>query len=100
MLITKYLASISAQISPFQRRTSKSTRLFLTLLIKESARQTGAAKVDTKLSHGSDSVESRLKVVYKDGKVLDLDAGQMRISDLVDQVNAHSKVLALKDQVS
>lgn len=45
--------------------------------------------------------KAHLNVTYKDGKVLDLEEpGRLRINELVEQVNAHSKVLALKDQVS
>lgn len=100
MLITKYLSSINAEISPFSRRNSKSTRLFLALLIKESARQLNATKVDTKLSPDPSSTKSLLKVTYKDGKVLEINPEAMRITSLVDHINAHSKILALRDQVS
>ena len=97
MLITKYLASVKAEIVPFSRKSSKSTRLFLALLMKESARQANATKIDTTFL--SDAKTS-LKITYKDGKVLDVDAASLRITDVVSQVNAHSKNLALKDQIS
>ncbi|CCG83243.1 protein of unknown function [Taphrina deformans PYCC 5710] len=99
MLITKYLAAVDAQIVPFSRKTSKSTKLFLSLLMKESAKQANNTKITTKL-HDLRTPTSTLKVTYKDGKVVEVDAGQLRISDLVNQINAHSKSLALKDQVS
>lgn len=100
MLITKYLASVQASIVPFSRQGSKSSRLFLSLLLKESARQANATKVATKLLEKSKDAKTSLKITYKDGKVLDVDANSLRISDLVEQVNVHSKALALKDQVS
>lgn len=99
MLITKYLASVKAEISPFSRSASKSTRLFLALLLKDSAKQANATKVDTKMLSGPES-RSTLSVTYKDGKVINLDAGALRISELVNLINTHSKNLALKDQVS
>lgn len=98
MLITKYLASVDVKIDPFNRG-SKSARLFLSLLMKESARQANATKVNTSLFNKSDA-KSSLKVSYKDGKVLDIGTESLRITDLVNHINAHSKALALKDQVS
>lgn len=99
MLITKYLAAVDAQILPFSRKASKSTRLFLSLLMTDAAKQVNATKIKTNLQVPQDS-QPTLKITYKDGKTLELDPSTLRISDLVNQVNAHSKSLSLKDQIS
>lgn len=97
MLITKYLTQVQASFNPFTRSSAKSTRIFLSLLLKESARQANATKVETTLN---DSTAASLKVTYKDGKVLTIDPSAMKINDIVTLFNTHSKALILKEQAS
>ncbi|ORY78635.1 hypothetical protein BCR37DRAFT_109734 [Protomyces lactucae-debilis] len=106
MLLTKYLSAVSASFSPFAR-SSKSARLFLTLLVKETARQANPTKITTQLLplqrfiQGSPPVASGLlKVTYKDGKVMELDCSGKPINSVVEMVNTHSKTLQLKEQTS
>lgn len=99
MLVTKYISSVKATIVPFQRKGSKSTRLFLNLLMKESARQANATKIETIVQEDMKKKES-LHIVYKDGKQMDLVGQDMKIDDLIRLVNTHSKVMSLKEQVS
>lgn len=99
MLATKYIASVKAAIVPFQRNGSKSSRLFLNLLMKESARQANTTKIETIIEEDRKKKES-LHIVYKDGKTLDLIGQDMKIDDLIHLVNAHSKVMSLKEQIS
>jgi large subunit ribosomal protein L53 len=110
MLLTKYLSAVHASFSPFARNSSKSTRVFLALLLKESARQANPTKVTTTLLPPSSGARPKdqskepsgglLKVTYKDGKVLDVDCSGKLIDSVVEMVNAHSKTLQLKEQTS
>ena len=99
MLLTKYLSAVKVSIPVYNRRAAKSTRLFLSLLVKESARQGNTIKLDTKFLDESDA-SSSLNVVYKDNRTIDFQPDNIRIASLVESVNMHSKALALKEQVS
>ncbi|BFZ56007.1 hypothetical protein PYCC9005_003049 [Savitreella phatthalungensis] len=95
MLITKYLASVTASIDPFNTG-SKATRLFLSLVTKESARRDSNTKIQTKVVPTGSA--STLEVAYKDGKKEVFQAHTL--AKLVAQVNRHSRALQIMEQAS
>ncbi len=73
-------------------------RLLLSLLVKNSARQANATKLSTNLLHQGEG--ATLEVHYKDGKKLEVETSGMRIKQLVEMINSHSKQLELKEQAA
>lgn len=101
----KHLTTLTTSFNPFARH-AKTPRLFLSLL-PPSARNT--VKVTVKQLSRSDTSPSTLELGFKDGKVLkysfrDVLPGdkmeQVKLKDVVEQVERHTRGLARKEELN
>ncbi|KAF2650190.1 hypothetical protein K491DRAFT_609355 [Lophiostoma macrostomum CBS 122681] len=96
-MLTRFLTEVRVKFNPFSPR-SKSARLFLTL-IPPNARATGM-KIEAKMLPRTSKEPASLDVKFRDGKELSLDIDKMRITEVMEQVDRHSRMLARKEELS
>ncbi|KAH7124012.1 39S ribosomal protein L53/MRP-L53-domain-containing protein [Dendryphion nanum] len=96
-MLTRFLTDVRVQFNPFSPR-SKSARLFLTLIPSE-ARASGM-KIESKMLPRSSKEPATLDVKFKDGKEMKLDLNKMRITEVMEEVDRHSRTLARKEELS
>ncbi|KAF2786755.1 hypothetical protein K505DRAFT_139129 [Melanomma pulvis-pyrius CBS 109.77] len=95
-MITRFLTEVRVKFNPFSPR-SKSARLVLTL-IPSNARADGM-KVESKMLPRDSKEPASLGVKFKDGKEMKLDLDKMRITEVVEEVDRHSRLLARKEEL-
>ncbi|EON62002.1 hypothetical protein W97_01221 [Coniosporium apollinis CBS 100218] len=95
-MITKFLTNVSTTFNPFSPR-AKTARNFLALL-PPNARST--MKVDVKMLPRTSKEPIRLSLKFKDGKEMDLDLQKLKIGDVEEEVNRHSRGLARQEELS
>lgn len=95
-MITRFLTDVRAKFNPFSPR-GKTARLFLALL-PPNARS--SMKIETQILSRHSKEPSVLFIKLKDGKELNLDLEKMRITEVMTEVDRHSRLLARKDELS
>ncbi|KAF2035908.1 hypothetical protein EK21DRAFT_53763 [Setomelanomma holmii] len=95
-MITRFLTDVRVTFNPFSLR-SKPARLFLSL-IPPNARNDGM-KVESKMLPRNSEEPAKLAVKFKDGKEMDLDLSKMRITEVMEEVDRHSRQLARKEEL-
>ncbi|KAF2627753.1 hypothetical protein BU25DRAFT_392037 [Macroventuria anomochaeta] len=96
-MITRFLTEVRVAFNPFSPR-SKPARLFLSL-IPADARANGMT-VQSKMLPRTSKESATLGVKFKDGKEMNLDLSNMRITEVMEQVDRHSRMLARKEELS
>ncbi|KAF2869441.1 39S ribosomal protein L53/MRP-L53-domain-containing protein [Massariosphaeria phaeospora] len=96
-MITRFLTNVSVKFNPFSPR-SKSARLVLSL-IPSTARASGL-RVESKMLPRDSKEPASLGVKFKDGKEMNLELDKMRITEVVETVDRHSRQLARKEELS
>ncbi|KAF1912471.1 39S ribosomal protein L53/MRP-L53-domain-containing protein [Ampelomyces quisqualis] len=96
-MITRFLTDVRVTFNPFSPR-SKPARLFLSL-IPPNARLDGML-IDSKMLPRSSKEPASLTVKFKDGKEMHMDLDKMRITDVMAEVDRHSRQLARKEELS
>ncbi|KAF2253488.1 hypothetical protein BU26DRAFT_420131 [Trematosphaeria pertusa] len=96
-MITRFLTDVRVKFNPFSPR-SKPARLFLSL-IPPNARADGM-KVETQMLPRTSKEPSTLGVKFKDGKEMNLDLDKMRITEVMEEVDRHSRLLARKEELT
>ncbi|KAF2281301.1 uncharacterized protein EI97DRAFT_429350 [Westerdykella ornata] len=96
-MITRFLTDIRVQFNPFSP-SSKSARLFLSLL-PPNARADGM-KIESKMLPRNSKEPARLGIKFKDGKELNLEVDKMRITEVTEQVDRHSRILARQEELA
>ncbi|KAL5116918.1 39S ribosomal protein L44, mitochondrial [Pleosporales sp. CAS-2024a] len=96
-MITRFLTDVRVTFNPFSLR-SKPARLFLSL-IPPNARADGM-KIESKMLPRTSKEPASLAVKFKDGKEMTLDLDKMRITDVMEEVDRHSRQLARKEELS
>ncbi|EAT88187.1 hypothetical protein HBI56_096760 [Parastagonospora nodorum] len=96
-MITRFLTDVRVTFNPFSLR-SKPARLFLSL-IPPNARSDGM-KIESKMLPRTSKEPARLAVKFKDGKEMDMDLDKMRITDVMEEVDRHSRQLARKEELN
>ncbi|KAF1932243.1 uncharacterized protein M421DRAFT_287471 [Didymella exigua CBS 183.55] len=96
-MITRFLTEVRVAFNPFNPR-SKPARLFLSL-IPSDARSNGLLVQSTMLPRTSKQ-NATLGVKFKDGKEMNLDLSNMRITEVMEEVDRHSRTLARKEELS
>ncbi|KAL2357688.1 hypothetical protein BJ546DRAFT_322817 [Cryomyces antarcticus] len=106
-MITKFITSVSTTFSPFNARSGKTARSFLALL-PPNARQN--MKIDVKmLPRAAPSAPSAsakpepaavLLLGFKDGKQMSLDLEKLKIKDVQEEVDRHSRLLARQEELT
>ncbi|KAI9830770.1 MAG: 39S ribosomal protein L44, mitochondrial [Phylliscum demangeonii] len=89
-MITRFLTEVSTTFNPFRRR-SKNARLFLTFL-PANARDT--MQIRTTMLPRESEQPSALKLLFKDGKEMDLDTETLTVKEIMEEVDRHSRKLA------
>jgi large subunit ribosomal protein L53 len=95
-MITRFLTDVRVTFNPFSPR-SKPARLFLSL-IPSDARANGM-KIEHKMLPRTSKEVATLGVKFKDGKEMNLDLSKMRITDVMEEVDRHSRTLARKEEL-
>ncbi|KAF2001207.1 hypothetical protein P154DRAFT_464632 [Amniculicola lignicola CBS 123094] len=95
-MITRFLTDVSVKFNPFSPR-SKSARLFLSL-IPPTARSDGM-KIESKMLPRTSKEPATLDVKFKDGKEMKIDVEKMRITEVMEVVDRHSRQLARKEEL-
>lgn len=96
-MITRFLTDVRVTFNPFSPR-SKPARLFLSL-IPPDARSDGM-KIESKMLPRHSKEPATLGVKFKDGKEMNLDLTNMRIPQVVEEVDRHSRSLARKEELA
>lgn len=96
-MITRFLTDVRVTFNPFSPR-SKPARLFLSL-IPPNARESGM-KIESKMLPRTSKEPASLGVKFKDGKEMTLDLSTMRITQVVEEVDRHSRTLARKEELT
>ncbi|KAK3208740.1 hypothetical protein GRF29_77g1881406 [Pseudopithomyces chartarum] len=96
-MITRFLTDVRVKFNPFSPR-AKPARLFLSL-IPPNARADGM-KVETKMLPRTSKEPATLDVKFKDGKELSLELEKMRITEVMEEVDRHSRTLARKEELT
>ncbi|KAH8792682.1 39S ribosomal protein L53/MRP-L53-domain-containing protein [Hyaloscypha finlandica] len=95
-MITRFITEVSTTFNPFLPR-AKTARLFLSFL-PPNARQT--MKIDTKLLPRTSRDPSFIKLKFKDGKQMKLDAEKLGIKGVVEEVDRHSRILSRQEELN
>ncbi|KAL5379389.1 hypothetical protein DPSP01_008457 [Paraphaeosphaeria sporulosa] len=96
-MITRFLTDVRVRFNPFSPR-AKPARIFLSL-IPPNARADGM-KVETKMLPRTSTEPATLDVKFKDGKELKLELDKMRIPEVMEEVDRHSRLLARKEELT
>ncbi|OCK77694.1 hypothetical protein K432DRAFT_113417 [Lepidopterella palustris CBS 459.81] len=95
-MITRFLTDVRTKFNPFSPR-AKTVRKFLALL-PPNARASGM-KIETQVLPRQSKEPALLEVKFRDGKKLNLDLEKMRITEVMEEVDRHSRILARKDEL-
>jgi large subunit ribosomal protein L53 len=95
-MITRFLTDVRVKFNPFSAR-AKSARLFLSL-IPPNARMEGM-KIETKMLPRTSTEPANLDLTFKDGKKMSLDLEKMRLPEVMEQVDRHSRGLARQEEL-
>ncbi|ORY08202.1 39S ribosomal protein L53/MRP-L53-domain-containing protein [Clohesyomyces aquaticus] len=95
-MITRFLTDVRVKFNPFSPR-SKSARIFLSLM-PPNARADGM-KIESKMLPRASKDPATLALKFKDGKEMNLDLEKMRITEVTEQVDRHSRQLARKEEL-
>lgn len=97
-MITKYLTGVTTTFSPFNARSGKTARNFLALL-PPNARSTMAIDVKM-LPKAQAATPVFLGLKFKDGKEMNLDLEKLKIKDIQEEVDRHSRMLRRIEDLS
>ncbi|KAL9014931.1 MAG: hypothetical protein Q9173_000436 [Seirophora scorigena] len=95
-MITRFITEVSTTFNPFVN-PGKTCRVFLAHL-PANARQT--MKINTKVLARDSQDPSFLKLKFKDGKEMELDAEKLSVKDVMEEVDRHSRVLKRQADLS
>ncbi|KAF2634171.1 hypothetical protein P280DRAFT_318401 [Massarina eburnea CBS 473.64] len=96
-MITRFLTDVRIKFNPFSIR-SKPARIFLSL-IPPNARASGLV-VATQMLPRTSKEPATLGLKFKDGKEMNLEISKMRITDIMEEVDRHSRQLARKEELA
>jgi len=95
-MITRFITEVSTVFNPFSPK-AKTARLFLSFL-PGNARQT--MKINTKMLPRISREKSFVQLKFKDGKEMKLDAEELGIKGVMEEVNRHSRILARHEELT
>lgn len=97
-MLTKYITAVRTTFSPFNARSGKTARNFLALL-PPNARSTMSIDVKV-LGKNASAQPASLALKFKDGKEMQLDLEKMKIKDIQEEVDRHSRVLRRQEELA
>ncbi|CAK4023514.1 54S ribosomal L44, mitochondrial [Lecanosticta acicola] len=98
-MLTKYLTAVRTTFSPFNARSGKTARNFLALL-PPNARTTMAIEIKMLPRAAMLREPSVLELKFKDGKEMKLDLEKVKIKEIQEEVNRHSRGLRRVEELS
>ncbi|KAL1651316.1 39S ribosomal protein L44, mitochondrial [Diplodia intermedia] len=96
-MITRFLTEVNTKFNPFVRN-AKTARNFLALL-PPNARADGM-KINAKVLPRLSKEPTTLELKFKDGKEMKLDLEKLKIREVEEEVNRHSRLLARQEELS
>ncbi|KAF2739200.1 hypothetical protein EJ04DRAFT_508916 [Polyplosphaeria fusca] len=96
-MITRFFTDVRVRFNPFSPR-AKPARLFLSLL-PPNARASGM-KIDSQMLPRASKEPATLAIKFKDGKEMNLELDKMRITEVMEEVDRHSRQLARKEELT
>ncbi|ORZ12056.1 hypothetical protein BCR41DRAFT_308105 [Lobosporangium transversale] len=97
--MSKFLTQVKVSMAPFSP-SSKTAKIFLSRIITNDALTVNPALKIVTDSHGDVSKPATIQVTYKDGKTLNLQAGEMKVNDVLRQVGKHARKLQEKEDAA
>lgn len=97
-MITRYFGTIKARFCP-ANPNSRPIRLFLQNVVTEKARMESNYKLTIERLPRSSQQPPVLTIVYKDKEQVEIDVSKHTFDSLVENIDAHSRRLALKDKI-
>ncbi|KAL1311642.1 hypothetical protein AAFC00_001752 [Neodothiora populina] len=97
-MITRFLTSVSTSFSPFNPKSGKTARNFLAML-PPNARSSMAINVKM-LPRSEVAKPAVLALTFKDGKEMKLDLEQLKIKDIMIEVDRHSRMLGRQEELN
>ncbi|KAF9185258.1 hypothetical protein BGZ51_008623 [Haplosporangium sp. Z 767] len=97
--MSKFLTQIKVSMAPFSP-ASKTSKIFLSRIITNDALAANPALKVILDSHADVTKAPLISVTYKDGKTLDLQAGDMKVNDVLRQVGKHARKLQEKEDAT
>jgi len=95
-MITRFITDISTKFNPFNVPAGKTVRNFLALL-PPNARST--MKINAQMLPRTTTGPTTLLLKFKDGKEMNLDVDKLKIKDVIEQVDRHSRMLGRQDEL-
>ncbi|KAF2099657.1 mitochondrial ribosomal protein L44 [Rhizodiscina lignyota] len=95
-MMTKFLTEVSTRFNPFSP-TAKTARSFLALL-PPNARQN--MKINIHILPRASPEKTKLALKFKDGKQMDLDMEKLKIKEVTEEVNRHSRILGRQEELT
>ncbi|KAI9662856.1 MAG: 39S ribosomal protein L44, mitochondrial [Bathelium mastoideum] len=95
-MITRFITSVRTSFNPFTR-PGKTARSFLALLPPDARK---SMKVDVQTLPRASQDPAALGLSFKDGKEMNLDLDKLKIKDIMDEVDRHSRLLGRKEELS
>ena len=97
-MLTKYITAVRATFSPFNARSGKTARNFLAML-PPNARSTMSFDIKM-LGRNASAQPASLGLKFKDGKEMQLDLEKMKIKEIQEEVDRHSRVLRRQEELA
>lgn len=96
-MITRFITEVKTVFNPFNPK-AKTARLFLSFL--PPGARSGGMRIDTKLLPRASKEPSMVKLKFKDGKEMELDAEKLGIKGVVEEVDRHSRILGRQEELN
>ncbi|KAG0255380.1 hypothetical protein BG011_005170 [Mortierella polycephala] len=97
--MSKFLTQIKVSMAPFSP-ASKTAKIFLSRIVTNDALAVNPTLNVVMNSHADVTKAPLISITYKDGKTLDLQAGDMKVDDVLRQVGKHARKLQEKEDAS
>ncbi|KAF9411945.1 hypothetical protein BGZ94_001193 [Podila epigama] len=97
--MVKYMTQVKVTMAPFSP-AAKSSKIFLSRIITNDALAASPALKIVTNSHADVNKAPTVSITYKDGKVLELKTGEMKVNDVLRQVGKHARKLQEKEDAS
>ncbi|KAF9954693.1 39S ribosomal protein L44, mitochondrial [Mortierella alpina] len=97
--MSKFLTQVKVSMAPFSP-ASKSAKIFLSRIVTNDAMAANPALKIVTQSHADVTKAPQISIIYKDGKTLDLQTGEMKVNDVLRQVGKHARKLQEKEDAT
>ncbi|KAI9695630.1 MAG: 39S ribosomal protein L44, mitochondrial [Bogoriella megaspora] len=95
-MMTRFLTSVRTSFNPFCA-TARTARSFLALLPPNARKD---MKIEIKTLPRASQDPASLAVSFKDGKEMNLDLAKLKIKDVMEEVDRHSRMLNRQEELT